>query len=234
MPKNVYDLENIYLMDGTAIEMGPLKIKFMKKFMDVFGLIKFARTDDQSIAILAECATICMRQYYPEIQTRDQLEDVVDLNTVYAILNVCAGIKINPDDEDVKKQAQDEQKDNSWDDLDLADLEAEAFMLGIWKSFEELEESLSMNELIVILEKTRELNYDEKKFLAAIQGIDLEKESNKNNGGDAWEKMKAKVFSGGKTDDPNDILALQGNNAAMAGFGLGMGLGYTRIERQKD
>ena len=30
--------------------------------------------------------------------------------------------------------------------------------------------------------------------------------------------------------DANDVLALQGENAKMAGFGIGMGLGYTKVD----
>jgi hypothetical protein len=77
------------------------------------------------------------------------------------------------------------------------------------------------------LELKRDLDYTEKKFLAAIQGVDLDKQSNKT---DAWEEMKARVFSGGKASDSNDVLALQGVNAQKAGFGIGMGLSYERID----
>ena len=38
--------------------------------------------------------------------------------------------------------------------------------------------------------------------------------------------MKARVFSGGKATDSNDVLALQGVTAQKAGFGIGMGLDY--------
>lgn len=48
-------------------------------------------------------------------------------------------------------------------------------MLGIWKNFDELEESLSLQELNFILDQKREQDRIEKVFLAAIQGIDLEK-----------------------------------------------------------
>ena len=102
-------------------------------------------------------------------------------------------------------------------------------MLGIWKDFEELELCMSMPELIAILETRRENDYNEKKFLAAIQGVDLDKQSGKNN---AWEEMKARVFSGGKAKDPNDITALQGINAQKAGFGIGMGLGYQDLTKK--
>jgi polysaccharide pyruvyl transferase WcaK-like protein len=40
---------------------------------------------------------------------------------------------------------------------------------------------------------------------------------------------KAKFFSGGATGDPNDIVSYQGSNAARAGFGIGMGLGYENL-----
>jgi hypothetical protein len=83
-----------------------------------------------------------------------------------------------------------------------------------------------MAELMATLESSRELDYNEKKFLAAIQGVDLDKESGSEKGQKEWEDMKARVFSGGATSDSNDVLALQGINAEKAGFGIGMGLDY--------
>lgn len=231
MAKKVYEAEYIYLIDGTQILISPLKIKFMRQFMDLFQLIRFTQNDEQSIAVLAECATVCMRQHYPIIQTREQLEDVIDMPTIYRILDVCAGIRINGDKDNIDQQAKDEKDKSSWEDLDLASLEAEVFLVGSWKNFEDLELSLTMAELIAIIEKMRDLDYNEKKFLAAMQGVDLDEQSGKNN---AWEEMKARVFSGGSTDNPNDITALQGINAQKAGFGIGMGLSYERIERKKD
>jgi hypothetical protein len=226
MAKEIHKMDTVYLIDGTPIRMGPLKIRFLKEFMNIFDLVEFAKDDDQSMMVLSECATVCMRQYYPIIQTREELEDSVNLPTIYKILDVCAGIKINPDKEDIEKQAKEQSEDNTWDKLDLASLEAEVFLIGAWKNFDELENSITMPELIAILEKTRELDYNEKKFLAAMQGVDLDKHSGKQ---DAWEKMKAKVFSGGGTSDPSDILALQGVNAQKAGFGIGMGLSYEKL-----
>ena len=82
-----------------------------------------------------------------------------------------------------------------------------------------------MPELLVTLTSKRDLDYQEKKFLAAIQGVDLDKQSGKSNA-NAWEEMKARVFSGGRTDDPNDIVSFQGVKARQNGFGIGMGLGY--------
>lgn len=59
--------------------------------------------------------------------------------------------------------------------------------------------------------------------------VDLDKQTNKSN---AWEDMKARVFSKGKATDSNDILALQGVNATQAGFGIGLGLDYEDLTKK--
>ena len=227
MPTKVYDATTIELIDGTSVYITPLKIKYLRQFMDAFEFVKTAVNDDQAIFFLSECARIAMQQYYPKIKTIFDLEDNLDLKTIYKILDVAAGIRIQNADKQVKEQAT--ENGPTWDTLDLVKLESEAFLLGIWKDYEELEESLSMPELMAILEAKREQDYADKKFLAGIQGIDLDKQSGKNDA-DAWERMKAKVFSGGKASDPNDITALQGFNAQKAGFGIGMGLSYEKID----
>jgi hypothetical protein len=49
------------------------------------------------------------------------------LPTVYKILDITAGIKVNAESEEpVKKQATDSSS-STWDNLDLAELEAEVF-----------------------------------------------------------------------------------------------------------
>lgn len=226
MATRVYEFGNINLVDGTEIEASPLKIKYLREFMDVFDLIQLTKNDDQAIAVLTECAVVCMKQFYPTIKTREELEDQMDLPNVYKLLDICAGIKIKDSKDNIEKQAKGESEDkNSWKDLDLAALEAEVFLVGAWENFEALEISMTMSELLAVIERGRELDYQEKKFLAAIQGVDLDKESGQSNK-NAWEEMKARVFSGGTTDNPNDIASFQGVKAQQNGFGIGMGLGY--------
>ena len=82
-----------------------------------------------------------------------------------------------------------------------------------------------MPELVAILEAKNNQEYEEKKFLAALQGVDIDSSSSENK----WEEMKTRVFSGGATSNPNDILALQGKAAQRAGFGIGQGLDYEVI-----
>ena len=229
MATRIYKSDIITLMDGEKIEIYPLKIKYLREFMEAFHLIKQSENDLQSISYLSECARIAMQQYKPEIaKTIEDLEDNVDLPTIYKIINIGGGISVNGETEEpVKEQALNDKNNSSgWDDLDLAKLESEIFLLGIWKDYQELEANISMPELVATLASIRDLDYQEKKFLAAIQGVDLDGETNKNKGQKEWEDMKARVFSGGKATDSNDVLALQGVNAQKAGFGIGMGLDY--------
>lgn len=224
MATTIYNSNFITLLDGTEVYITPLKIKYMRLFMSKFEKLKEAVGDSQAIDVLVECSLVTMRQYCPSISTVEQFEDLFDIQTMYDLLKFSAGININSEkEESVSEQAQD--SGTTWEELDLAKLEAEVFLLGIWKDYEDLETSLSMPELVATLESKRELDYQEKKFLAAIQGVDIEEQSGKKN---AWEEMKARVFSGGQAADSNDILALQGANAAKAGFGIGNGLAYEK------
>lgn len=82
-----------------------------------------------------------------------------------------------------------------------------------------------MPELTATLVASRELEERSNRFHAAIQGIDLDAAEGK--GQKEWDDLKARVFSGGAAKDSNDIISLQGVNAAQAGFGIGAGLEYT-------
>lgn len=224
MATTIYKNKFIKLIDGKEIEILPIKLKYLRELMDTFSGINKTKDDDGAIDILVECCRIAMKQYYPEIsKSKELVEDTVDINQIYEILDFGAGIKINEKKEENAKKEEDLDAP-TWDKLDLAKLEAEVFLLGIWKDYNELELSLSMPELLATLESKRELDYSEKKFMAAIQGVDLEE--NEEKGQKEWEDMKARVFSGGATSNSNDILALQGVNAQKNGFGIGMGLDY--------
>lgn len=226
MATKVYSTKKICLFDGTEIEISPLKIKYLREFMDTFSLINKADNDDDSILLLLECVRVAMQQYRPELSKSTlDIEDAIDMPTIHEILEIAGGIKITEDSSDtVKQQVEKNESKNTWEDIDLVKLESEVFTLGIWKNYDDLESSISMPELMAIISGRRELDYEEKKFLAAIQGVDIEK--NEDRGQKEWEDLKARVFSGGKTNDSKDILALQGQNAKKVGFGIGYGLDY--------
>ncbi len=94
-----------------------------------------------------------------------------------------------------------------------------------------------MAELVSILEAMRESDYADKKFAAAIQGVDLDKETGRKNKpqqtqqkkASTFEDMQARVVSGGLAQDANDILSLQGQYGARKGFQMGKDMGYSRF-----
>jgi hypothetical protein len=237
MPTEVYKTGYVKTIDGVEIEIIPIKIKYLKELMIAFDSVHQSTSEEETIGILSECCRIAMKQYYPEFsKNTESLEDNFDLDAIYDILKYSAGIDIKQNsDEPVVEQAKKEDNGANWKTLDLAKLESEVFLLGIWKNFDELESSISIEELMQVLSITRDLDYEEKKFSAALQGIDLDSQSGKDSGEvkgqQEWENMKAKVFSRGATSDANDVLSLQGPKAKKAGFGIGMGLGY---EDQRD
>lgn len=230
MPNKIYDSATVSLIDGTEIFMTPLKIKYLREFMETFEGMDSVETEDETLNILLDCTRIAMKQYLPTIKTIEDVEDNIDIKTMYKVLEIAAGIKINGEaQETITEQAK--ESTPKWSEMDLVALESEVFLLGIWRDYDELESRLSMQELTTTLNAKREADYKEKKFLAAMQGVDLDAQTGKSEG-NAWEKMKAKFFSGGKTSDSNDITALQGYAAQKAGFGIGMGLGYEDLTKK--
>jgi hypothetical protein len=65
MATEVYNRGNIYLIDGTELEILPLKIKYLREFMFEFEGVKNASDDDSAIEVLVKCVGVCMKQYYP-------------------------------------------------------------------------------------------------------------------------------------------------------------------------
>jgi len=234
MPTKIYDIAYVKTIYGKEIEVSPLKIKYMRQFMDKFNDIKLAKNEDDIVETLTECAAIAMKQIYPEIDSVEKFEDMFDLKAMYKIIEYAGGIKMDKQDEpqEPQEQPQDTQEDDSskagWEDLDLNKLESEAFLLGIWKNYDELESSICLAELMSILEQKREMDYQDKKFTASLKGIDLDDAVGKKEE-DPWEAMKARVAakaSGIGNGNPNDITSFQGVKGQQAGFSIGRELGY--------
>lgn len=60
-------------------------------------------------------------------------------------------------------------------------------LLGLWKNFVELEESICLDELMAILKASHEQEHRRNKFMAALKGVDIDKGSTQ----DAHERMEA-------------------------------------------
>ena len=89
-------ITKVTLMDNTEIEVRPLKISLLRPFMSKFEAIaEIADDNDKSMTVLVECVQIALKQYKPELaKDINKLEEVLDLPTVYKIIEAASGIKL--------------------------------------------------------------------------------------------------------------------------------------------
>jgi hypothetical protein len=97
MATTVHEGRELILMDGTKIKVRPLKISLLRPFMTKFEKIaEVAEDNEKSMALLIECVQIAMEQYSPDLaKDKDKLEDVLDLPTVYDIIEAASGVKLS-------------------------------------------------------------------------------------------------------------------------------------------
>jgi hypothetical protein len=98
MATSVYETVEVELLDGTKVTMKPLKISLLREFMKEFQKIAdttIAEDNIKSMDLLLSCATIAMKQYNTELADKQKLEEIIDLPTVYKVIEVAAGIKLN-------------------------------------------------------------------------------------------------------------------------------------------
>lgn len=82
-----------------------------------------------------------------------------------------------------------------------------------------------MPELLQTLEAMHKKEHDQRKFAASLKGINLD-EAAENTEGPSFDDVKRKAM--GITASKDDVVSLQGSFASEAGFGIGMGLGYSK------
>lgn len=82
-----------------------------------------------------------------------------------------------------------------------------------------------MPELVQTFKSMQKTESEKRKFLASIQGVDLNEEDNTEQQS-SFEDIKRRAL--GINTSADDVVSLQGSFASEAGFGIGAGLGYQR------
>ena len=97
MATTTYTPQVLTLIDGTTIEVRPLKISLLKPFMKKFeGVSLVAEDNEKSMNLLIDCVAIAMKQYSPELAADPaKLEELLDLPTVYKIVEAASGSVLN-------------------------------------------------------------------------------------------------------------------------------------------
>jgi hypothetical protein len=81
-----------------------------------------------------------------------------------------------------------------------------------------------MPELIQTFKSMQKTEDERRKFLASIQGVSLNEEQETE--GPTFDDIRRKAL--GMNVSGDDVVSLQGQFAAEAGFGIGAGLGYSK------
>lgn len=107
-------------------------------------------------------------------------------------------------------------------------MEAEVFLSGVWKNYDELEESLSLPELLATLEATRKMKWKDYRFQASMQGVSLPLDPTADEGR-TFEEIKRDAMIRAQGGDPstNDVTNLTGAVAEAEGFGINVMGGLT-------
>ncbi len=96
MATTKYESKEIALIDGTKVQIRPLKISLLRPFMKKFeGVAAVAEDNEKSMTLLVECVAIAMQQYKPELADIAKLEEILDLPTVYEIVEAASGVTLS-------------------------------------------------------------------------------------------------------------------------------------------
>lgn len=101
MATKIYETLDVELMDGTELTLRPLNLKYLRELMKEWAKAESVKNEDEFLQVLVNCTRIAFKQIAPTLlekeneKSDDKVEEVVDLQTMYKILEVCADIKLN-------------------------------------------------------------------------------------------------------------------------------------------
>lgn len=119
MATEVYKKKEITLQDGTDVLLRPLPIARLRRFMKAWEAMQEidADSDDDGFTVLINCAGISLEDTFKKSgkfdsgvkataeqqeqgeflspEYKEYLEDVLDIETIYEILDICGDLKLN-------------------------------------------------------------------------------------------------------------------------------------------
>lgn len=98
MATTVYDVVEIQLSNGESIEIKPLPIKQLRKFMQIIKKMETMEDADEAAAmeVFIEATMVCLEKTMPDLATdKDKFEEFIEIPTMMKILEVAGGLKLN-------------------------------------------------------------------------------------------------------------------------------------------
>lgn len=96
MATKIYESIELELINGDVINVKPLNLKNLREVMKEWAKAAEAKDEDEFLDTIINCTQIAFKQFNPSLAAdRDALEEALDLQTMYKILEVAAEIKLN-------------------------------------------------------------------------------------------------------------------------------------------
>lgn len=96
MATTVYTTMEVMLDDDTIIVLKPLVIARMRKFMEIIDNLHTSEDVYEMQDRLVDAALICIEKHNPKVAAnKEYFTENVDMETLYKILEVCGGVKLN-------------------------------------------------------------------------------------------------------------------------------------------
>lgn len=101
MATEVYTVEEVVFQDGETVELRPLTISRLRKFMALMDKFAEAKDENESFEILLDASAVCIAnkapQYWDDKEKKhsEAWEEAADMPTIYKVLDVCGGVKLN-------------------------------------------------------------------------------------------------------------------------------------------
>lgn len=95
LPQNIYEVITIPLQDGSTVELKPASIKLLKAGQKELEKLTDVSTNEETLEVLLSTVVALLKKQRPELVDRELAEDLFDLDTVYKVIEVMLGVKLN-------------------------------------------------------------------------------------------------------------------------------------------
>ena len=98
LPQNIYETITVPLQDGTTVDLKPASIKLLKAGQKELQKLAELKSDDPAegtLDILLDVCVVLLKRQRPELVDREVAEELFDLETVYKVIEVMLGVKLN-------------------------------------------------------------------------------------------------------------------------------------------
>lgn len=114
MATRAYRVEELTLQDDTDVVVKPLPIGPLRRFMEAWKQVQDLKQDDDGFFIYINCCGIALEKNFKgkfdalkasaaeqaegeflDSEYKEYLEEVLDIDTIYVIMDVAGGIKLN-------------------------------------------------------------------------------------------------------------------------------------------